>query len=125
MENAIVLNDSHTRMLGKMMDLAQQRQEIIAHNLSNANTPGYVRKDIDFRQQLARILETNGREAFDAGSVEIVEDRAAPARTDGNNIQIPREMNEMMQNGVLYELLTRAFKARTSILRMAMTGAKH
>ena len=44
-------------------------------------------------------------------------------RLDGNNVEVPTEMGEMMQNGLTYQLLVKTFNTRTSILRMAMQGA--
>lgn len=124
MDNAVILSDDHSHLMARMMDLAQQRQQVIAHNLSNANTPGYIRQDIDFRGQLADILRNGTLKDPTAEPPEVIEDDANPARLDGNNVQISKEMNHMMQNGLMYELLTRAYTARTSILRMAITGAK-
>ena len=41
--------------LGKanlMMDLITQRQRALGSNIANVDTPGYVRRDIDFSQYL-------------------------------------------------------------------------
>lgn len=35
-----------------MMDLIAQRQRALGSNLANVDTPGYVRRDIDFSQYL-------------------------------------------------------------------------
>ena len=35
-----------------MMDLISQRQRAIGSNIANVDTPGYVRKDIDFSQYI-------------------------------------------------------------------------
>ena len=35
-----------------MMDLISQKQRALGSNLANIDTPGYVRKDIDFTQYL-------------------------------------------------------------------------
>lgn len=124
MENAVALNGKQWDLMGKMMNLAQQRQQVIAHNLSNVNTPGYIRQDIDFHGQIQEILRNGSLQKSGAVKATVFEDTSNSPRLDGNNVQSPSEMNQMMQNGLLYELLNRAFSSRTSILRMAMTGAR-
>jgi flagellar basal-body rod protein FlgB len=124
MQDAIILGDRQSHLLAKMMELSQERQQVISHNLANANTPGYIRQDVDFAKQLAELARTGTAEDFASLSPRLVEDHSRPAtRLDGNNIEPAGEMGEMMQNGLLYELLARAFSTRASILKMAVDGA--
>ncbi|MDX9981098.1 MAG: flagellar basal body rod protein FlgB [Lentisphaeria bacterium] len=125
MQDAIILGDRQSHLLAKMMELSQERQQVISHNLANTNTPGYIRQDVDFSRQLADLVRDGTAEDFAALRPRLVEDRSRPAtRLDGNNVEAAGEMGEMMQNGILYELLARAFSTRASILRMAIDGAK-
>jgi flagellar basal-body rod protein FlgB len=109
--------------MARMMEVMQERQQVLANNLSNANTPEFVRHDVDFAKQFAEMARADSVAAVDAVRPEVVEDFANPSRLDGNNVQIPQEMNAMMQNGLMYDLLVKAFQTRTSILRLAMQGA--
>ena len=46
---------------GLMLDLISQRQRALGSNVANVDTPGYVRRDIDFSQYLGSMnspLET-------------------------------------------------------------------
>ena len=56
MQDAIILGDRQSHLLSKMMELSQERQQAISHNLANANTPGYIRQDVDFSRQLADLV---------------------------------------------------------------------
>ena len=123
MQNAIVLGDRQSQLIAKMMELTQQRQQVISHNLANANTPGYIRQDIDFGAQFQEALRARSADEYDAIRATPAEDLESPFRLDGNNVEVPSEMGNMMQNGLMYELLVKAFNTRTSILRMAMQGA--
>jgi flagellar basal-body rod protein FlgB len=122
-DEAIILSDNPSRLVAKMMEVTQQRHQVIANNLSNVNTPGYTRRDIAFREQLARLVREGNAADIDAFEPKLVEDRADPPRRDGNNVKGAREMNEMMQNSLMYELLAKAYNKRTSILKMATQGA--
>ncbi|MFP3480770.1 flagellar basal body rod protein FlgB, partial [Burkholderia sp. SIMBA_057] len=42
------------------LNLRAQRQEILASNIANADTPGYQARDIDFASELSRVM-SNGR----------------------------------------------------------------
>lgn len=123
MQDAIVIGDRQSQLIAKMMELSQRRQQVISHNLANANTPGYTRQDVNFGTQLQQALRAESTTDFDAIRPQVVEDHESPARLDGNNVEVPSEMGEMMQNGLTYQLLVKAFNTRTSILRMAMQGA--
>jgi len=42
------------------IQLRAKRAEIIANNLANADTPGFKARDIDFRQVMNNVAQTNG-----------------------------------------------------------------
>ena len=91
--------------LGKtnlMMDLISQRQRALGSNVANVDTPGYVRRDIDFSQYLGSMnspLETNLSEKL--GPSGIIEDRQKA------EIDIAEELTEMQKNSLLYTIATR------------------
>ena len=39
---------------------ASARQQVLANNVANANTPGFTRSDLDFHSQLAAALQNGG-----------------------------------------------------------------
>jgi flagellar basal-body rod protein FlgB len=110
------------RIVSTLMELSQQRQVVLANNLANANTPGYVRHDLDFQGVLSTLLDPNSSSRQATNRPEIVEDTQQSARRDGNNIVVPTELNRMMQNGLLYSLLTKAMATKLRILRTAIDG---
>lgn len=42
-------------LLGQALQLRAYRQQVIASNIANADTPGYVARDFDFRAALQRV----------------------------------------------------------------------
>ncbi|WP_334133814.1 flagellar basal body rod protein FlgB [Tepidimonas sp.] len=42
-------------LLGQVLQLRAYRQQVIASNIANADTPGYVARDFDFQRALARV----------------------------------------------------------------------
>ena len=85
-----------------MMDLVSQRQRALGSNIANVDTPGYVRRDIDFAQYLGSMnspLET--KLSTKLGPSGILEER------EKEEIDIAEELTEMQKNSILYTMATR------------------
>jgi flagellar basal-body rod protein FlgB len=91
--------------LGKtnlMMDLISQRQRALGSNVANVDTPGYVRRDIDFSAYLGSMnspLETELSTKL--GPSGILEEKQR------QDIDIAEELTEMQKNSILYTMATR------------------
>ena len=85
-----------------MMDLVSQRQRALGANIANVDTPGYVRRDIDFSQYLGSMnspLET--KLSTKLGPSGILEER------ENQEIDIAEELAEIQKNSLLYTMATR------------------
>ncbi len=120
MDSGPVMTDLSSVFLNKMMALTQERQRTISNNLANANTPNYVRRDIQFEDQLSRLVAEKQIDQIRNFQSTQVEDVSETPRLDGNNVKVPNEMNRMMQNGLLYSLLAKSFTTRLNIMRSAI-----
>ena len=91
--------------LGKtnlMMDLISQRQRALGSNVANVDTPGYVRRDVDFSQYLGSMnspLET--QLSTKLGPSCVMEDK------EHTDINIAQEFTEIQKNALLYTVATR------------------
>lgn len=85
-----------------MLDLISQKQRAIGSNIANVDTPGYVRRDVDFSAYLGTMnspLET--KLSTKLGPSGILEDRRR------QEIDIAEELTEMQKNSLLYSMATR------------------
>ncbi len=85
-----------------MMDLITQKQRALGSNLANIDTPGYVRRDIDFADYLNSMnspLETKLSEKL--GPSGVIEERQY------EEIDPAHELMEIQQNSLLYTMATR------------------
>ena len=85
-----------------MMDLVSQRQRALGSNIANMDTPGYVRRDINFAQYLGSMnspLETKLSTAL--GPSGVIEDKQHV------EIDIAEELSEMQKNSLYYTMATR------------------
>ena len=86
----------YVNVLSKAADAAWERNELLVNNYSNANTPGYKRKDLDFSTQLREALGNSRYESVDAKvaraanlniKAKVYTDSANFSyRLDGNNV---------------------------------------
>lgn len=100
------LFDTSMTTLERAMDLRMTNQRLIASNLANVDTPGYVAQKLDFEQSMKNAL---------AGAADpaIVQDSTAPALSlDGNNVDMESELGDMTQNRVLYSVTAQVLGAK-------------
>ena len=125
MINPIFQSDSY-QLARKLLDASVLRQQAIAANIANAETPGYRRVDIanDFTSELKARVAAGGRSgSIDTVKPRLVEDlRATSVRPDGNSVEIERELVEMNRNTVDYEYMTDLVSRNIKQLKMAITG---
>ena len=85
-----------------MMDLITQRQVALGSNLANMDTPGYVRRDVDFAEYLGTMnspLETKLSQKLGASGV--ISERS------NEEIRPDKELMELQNNALLYTMATR------------------
>jgi len=107
-------NDPVTAGLIKSLDVAALRQQVIAQNIANLNTPGYKRSFVAFSEELKRARQQAslwrtherhlpGKSAL--GELHVEKERNTSLRPDGNNVDLDREMLELVTNQLRYNLL--------------------
>ncbi|MGE5116391.1 MAG: flagellar basal body rod protein FlgB [Betaproteobacteria bacterium] len=119
------------------LGLRAERQRLIASNIANADTPGYVARDMDFAQALraatgsataAATLATSSAghigQAGAGGAAGSHLVYAAPAQTnlDRNSVDMDRERASFADNAVHYEATLRFINGQVRTLLSAITG---
>jgi len=123
-----LFSDLTMDVLAKSLDIAGLRHRVIADNIANVETPGFTRSDVSFREELKRALASADPEAA-RRMVKDIEaavrlDLSSPARSDGNNVCIDKEMAELTKNSVDYETFVRLLNFKIAMLNAAMTEGK-
>ncbi len=126
--HGIQLFDGLSQGLENVLDLRRARHALGASNIANADTPGYLAKELPFDSLL---LEVMGAPL--AGEAVSVEDRAvetmwereAPeASLDGNSVDAEHEATQLIQNQVMYEAVAGGLSRRLAMLRFAASDGK-
>jgi flagellar basal-body rod protein FlgB len=109
----------------KALDAVALRQEAIANNIANLETPGYKRLDLApaFQSELERACAAGDSRQINALKPRLAPDPAAvPGSRDGNTVHLENELLQLNQNAITHTLETQLVSNMLSRIRMAITG---
>ncbi len=138
------------RMVGKTNDvlgfhqaalaLRAQRQQVLASNIANADTPNYKARDVDFAKALqAALANPNGEGGaglsrtapahFEAskpssliGGAPLLYRTGSQGSVDGNTVDMDVERNQFIDNALRYEAGVTLINAQLKNLMAAVQG---
>ncbi len=121
---------NYINVLDRAADASWLRNEAIANNLANVDTPGYKRQDITFQSELKRALKYNDFETMDAKVSHLSSDRLKPRtykdysgfeyRLDRNNVDPETENVMLAKNQLMYEGLMTSINQEFTNLQTAI-----
>jgi len=109
--------DGTQAILEAAMRGAWQRQTVLTENISNAETPGYHREDLNFESALRSAAGNDEALENVAFEPEVQSQVSAP---NGNGISVDQESSLLAENGLDYEALSEMLGAHNETLRAAM-----
>jgi flagellar basal-body rod protein FlgB len=131
----------------KALVLRAERQRVIASNIANADTPGYVGRDINFKAAMAEAVGTSSLSIAvskpSAGNADATSNarhiplqpsttelggnkldytvQSQPAM-DGNSVDMDRERANFVDNSVRYEAALRFINGQSKTILSAIQG---
>ena len=109
------------RILEQGMSVLWQKQQIIAQNISNADTPDYNCKYLEFSGVLREKLRANGSIKQELNlSQRIVVDTATRDQFDGNNVDADTQHAELANAQIQYDALINSMNGNFTRMRSAM-----
>jgi flagellar basal-body rod protein FlgB len=115
-----VSNDPLIGMTGAVLHTALSglaaRQRASADNVANIQTPGFRATRVDFEASLRDALAGGGEPDVTPTATA----STAPARLDGNNVNLDEETLLDSETGLRYQLTVRALDDRFNLLRSAL-----
>ena len=115
-------------VLEKAISIAQQRNALITSNISNLDTPGYKSKDINFKSELDRALETNHKTdlartdprhiSMQMNGDQMIEPYEEQGEWNGYNwANIDSEMTKLTENNLVYRTAVEALLRKMNLLK--------
>ena len=116
-------------LMTRALNISSQRQRVIAGNVSNAMTPGYIRKEVNFEENLARAMGKSSMDGLTADQRHIPigdtrRGRNPVIMNDVNapNVDIEKEMAASAENQLLYATVAKTLSGKFKSLRMVIRG---
>jgi flagellar basal-body rod protein FlgB len=105
--------DPITGQMERYLDLLSARQQLVASNIANLDTPGYRTRDIDFQAEFESQM----------GSVpEVYEPAGLTVNNDGNNVSLDREARLLAENTMRFNFVSNLLKNELSTVKRAIEG---
>lgn len=108
---------SMIQLLSGYLKVATDRQQVIASNMANVDTPGYHTRDINFRQAMQEVTSPDGEPQLQTTSLEIP---GLPERPDGNNVNVDRESMMLSETQLQYQMGVQLIKSQFHTLLTAI-----
>lgn len=120
----------------KALNASWLKNQAISNNISNVNTPGYKRQDVNFESILKEHI---GNESFNLKRThpnhlplkeieniesQIVKESSTSFRRDENNVNIDVEMAELAKNSIKFNALVQQLSSNLQRLQMSITDGR-
>ena len=116
--------------MSKRMSWLTQRQTVLADNVANANTPGYLAKDLkepEFRSllptstglQLAATRPNHIAPAPRNGGAQVVTPKTEET-LDGNGVSLEDQMMKVSTNASDFALVSTLYKDQVNLIKIAL-----
>lgn len=139
---------SKTRVIEKALDAAAMRNNAIAGNIANVDTPGYKRKDVSFEAQLSEAIENRTLTDVNVPDEGVFsqysfkpryfqqnnlsetkprlysDNKYTSVKLDGNNVDIEAEMSAMAKNTIRYNTLAQSLSNAYRIIKTAISEGR-
>lgn len=107
------------------LNLRVERAHVLAGNLANVDTPGYLARDYDFKSALAdteRRLQRGGSESFATNSPQALYRVPMQPSLDGNTAELGTEQALFAANAMDFQTSLTFLNMKLSGLKSAIEG---
>jgi flagellar basal-body rod protein FlgB len=132
-----LLNDISFKRLQGALDASNTRQQTIADNIANADTPYYKRSDVSFEEILRQ--QTDGDMPVLKGKVTdsrhfvigpsssvptpvVTMDHSTSMNNNQNNVDIDKEMSLLAENQLRYNAYIQQVNEQIKMMRVGVEG---
>jgi flagellar basal-body rod protein FlgB len=107
--------DAVAGQLERYMDLLSVRQKLVASNIANADTPGYLTQDLDFEAEFRNAA---------GGTPHAIDAPGLTVKNDGNNVSLDRESRLLAENALRFQIAAGLMSSQIKAVRSAIEEDK-
>lgn len=132
-----LLSNSSFQRLQSGLDAANLRNQVLANNIANVDTPYFKRSDVAFESLLQK--EMNGVKSTLSGKrtdpkhliigpssqipeISVKTDDSSAMNNNGNNVDVEREMSLLAENQLRYNSYIQSVNEQIRIMRTVIEG---
>ena len=119
-----LLNQTAAPVVARTASFTAARHAVLAENIVNASTPGYIQKDLDvagFRAALQQRVNHKGKRGIVDADVPFEETEPKTLMFhDGNNRSMEQLMTEQTKNAMRHNLSVELLRKQYGLLDMAI-----
>ena len=125
--------DPTIEAMASYMNRLSRRQQVVASNLANIDTPGYRTSEVSFHATLGELIEEQAveparlggdRRQFRPIEPDVHEVDGLPNRADGNNVDLDREMLKLGETAIGYSLMTQLLRSKFRTIASAINDGR-
>ncbi|HAR64528.1 MAG: flagellar basal body rod protein FlgB [Candidatus Margulisiibacteriota bacterium] len=133
-----IVNDGFYSSIERGLDYSTLRQQVLANNIANINTPRFRRSDVAFSKMMkntgsndnnfAGIFSTHqnhfslGDNGNNKTAMFVSQPNDTAFRNDLNNVDINKETSESAKNAIYYQALTQIAARRFRLMKDVIRG---
>jgi flagellar basal-body rod protein FlgB len=128
--------DTEFQFMQKTLDLRAYRQQVLASNIANADTPNYKARDFDFASELGRAVDAQGggislqttsprhlqSKQDNPLGVDLRYRSSVQPSIDGNTVDMDVERGQFTDNAIHYQFAVDRISGRVKNLLTAIQG---
>jgi flagellar basal-body rod protein FlgB len=128
--------DDYFRNQETALKLRGYRQEVLASNIANADTPNFKARDVDFKAAFEAARNNGPKAALQATNARHLQPSSTPdlfspslqyrneqqPSIDGNTVDMNTEMKEFTDNAIRYQAAVTFMTRRIESMKTALTG---
>jgi flagellar basal-body rod protein FlgB len=124
-----MIDSSTTALLSMALDAANLRQQAIAHNIANVNTPGYRPLAVSFEERMGAEREGLARgQKVALSSLQdyqpLLYSSAGSASDGGDSVALDAEIAKLAGNTFHHQVLLKALTKQFALLNLAVNEGK-
>jgi len=132
------LNDDTMQGMGNYLGRLSQRQQVVASNLANIDTPGYRTQEVSFHATMQELLTDSPAPMrttrpehqamttvlFGASAPPVFEVNGLTQRPDGNNVDLDREMLKLGETSFGYSMIVQLLRVKFRTLASSINEGR-
>jgi flagellar basal-body rod protein FlgB len=104
-----------TGLIEKALNIRTSYHKVISGNIANVETPGYKEKNMDFKKEIDRAIQSG----MNGSNIELTEktENDGLSSIDGNTVNVEDQIVKLTENQVMFHSLIQIAAKRFSMMK--------